>query len=251
MRQFPFDVFTGADKVLRIIIVLLNTRRHGKDIGVKNDVFGRESDVFSEDVIGPAANFNFTLAGVGLADFIKRHDHHGGTVAAHQLRMMNESLHALFHGNGVNNAFTLDALQAFLYDIPFRGVDHDRYAGNIRLTGNQIQKTHHRRFGIEHPFIHIDIDDLRAALYLLQRDFQRFVIFFFFNEAFEFGRAGHVSPLAYVHEQAVRADVERLKTGKAAGHGNIGQFTRCNALYGFAHGGDMRRRRAAAAADDI
>ena len=83
MRQFAFDIFAGADKVLGIVVVLFNPGRHGEDIRVKDDVFRREAHLFGENFVSPAANFNFPLAGIGLAHFIKGHHHDGGAVAAH------------------------------------------------------------------------------------------------------------------------------------------------------------------------
>ena len=38
MRQLAFDVFAGADKVLRIVVMLFNTGRYRKDIGPPSPV---------------------------------------------------------------------------------------------------------------------------------------------------------------------------------------------------------------------
>ena len=251
VRQFAFDIFAGADKVLGIVVVLFNPGRHGENIRVKDDVFRREAHLFGENFVRPAANFNFPLAGIGLAHFIKGHNHDGGAVAAHLFRMLDKRLNALFHRDGVNDAFTLNTLQALFDDLPFGGVDHNRHAGDIRLTGDQVEETRHRRFGVEHPLIHIDIDNLRAAFHLLARHIQRFVIFFFFNQAFEFRRAGNVGAFADVHKQAVIADIQRLKAGKTTGDGDFRQLARRQAGHRAAHGGDMFRRGTAAAADNI
>ena len=97
MGQFAFNVFTGADKVLRIVVVFFNTGGDSEDIGVKNNIFRRESHLFGQNLVCPAANFNFPRPGIGLAHFIKGHHHHGSTVATHLLRMLNEGLYALFH----------------------------------------------------------------------------------------------------------------------------------------------------------
>jgi hypothetical protein len=66
MRQLAFDVFAGADKVLRIVVVLFDTGRYRKDIGVKDDIFWREADLFGENFVSATANLNFAFAGVGL-----------------------------------------------------------------------------------------------------------------------------------------------------------------------------------------
>ncbi len=118
MRQFALNVFTGADKILGVVVVLFNPGRYRENIGVENDVFRRETHLFGQNFISPAADFDFAFAGVGLADFIKRHYHHRRAIATYQFRMVNKGVHALFHGDGVNNAFTLNALQTLFNDIP-------------------------------------------------------------------------------------------------------------------------------------
>ncbi|CCJ90122.1 hypothetical protein BN132_2050 [Cronobacter turicensis 564] len=99
MRQLAFNVFTRADKILRVVVVLIDACRHRKNIRVENNIFRREPDLFGEDVVRPAADFNFALAGIGLAHFVKRHHHHRGAVAAHQSGVVHKRLDALFHGN--------------------------------------------------------------------------------------------------------------------------------------------------------
>ena len=222
VRQLALDVFTGTDKVLGIVVMLFDTRRHGEDVRVKNNVFRWEADLFGQDLVRAAADLNFTLAGIRLAHFIKGHHHHGGTVTAHQFGMMDKGLNPLFHGDGVNDALALNALQPFLDNFPFRGVDHDRHAGNVRLTGDQVEETHHRRFGVEHPLIHVDIDNLRAALYLLAGHIQRFAVFLFFDQTFELRGAGDVGTFSNVHKQALITNVQRFKPGQSAGNRQLG-----------------------------
>ncbi len=48
MWQFAFDVFTRADKVLRVVVVLINTGRDSKDVRVEDDVFRREAYLFGK-----------------------------------------------------------------------------------------------------------------------------------------------------------------------------------------------------------
>ncbi|CCJ86418.1 hypothetical protein BN133_2795 [Cronobacter dublinensis 582] len=217
VRQLAFNVFTRADKILRIVVVLVDARCDRENVRVEDNIFRREAHLFSENFVRPAANVDFALAGVSLAHFVKRHHHDCRAVAAHQFCVMYERFDALFHRNGVNDAFALNTLQPFFDDVPFRGVDHDGHAGDVRLAGDEIEETHHRRFGVEHPLIHVDIDNLRAALDLLARHVQRLAVFLFFDKALEFSGAGDVGALADVHKQRIVADIERLKTRQAAG----------------------------------
>ena len=167
MRQLSFDICAGFDKVHGIVVMLFDTGRHGENIGVKNNVFRREADCFSQQFVGTSANFNFPRARIRLPNFIKRHYHHRRTIATNLTRMLDEFILALFHRDRVHNPLALNALQTFFDDFPFGRINHYRHTGNIRLAGDQIKETHHCRFGIEHPFIHIDINDLRTAFYLL------------------------------------------------------------------------------------
>lgn len=72
MRQFAFDVFAGADKVLRIVVVLFNAGGDREDVRVEDDIFWREANLFGEDFVRPTANLDFPCAGIGLSLFVKR-----------------------------------------------------------------------------------------------------------------------------------------------------------------------------------
>ena len=113
MRQLAFDVFAGADKVLCVVVMLFDTGGDGKDIGVEDNIFRREADLFGEDFVGATANLNFTFAGVGLTNLVESHHHHRGAVAANQFRMVDKGFDALFHRNRVNDAFALNTFQPF------------------------------------------------------------------------------------------------------------------------------------------
>ena len=119
MRQFAFDVFTRADKVLRVVVVLFNASCDREDVRVEDDIFWREANLFGEDFVRPTANLDFPCASIGLSLFVEGHYHHCRTIATQQLRVMDKGVDAFFHRNRVNNAFALDTLQTFFNDIPF------------------------------------------------------------------------------------------------------------------------------------
>ncbi len=100
---------------------------------------------------------------------------------------MLELLDTFLHGDGVDDAFALDALEARLDHFPLGGVDHDRHAGDVRLAGDQVEEPDHRRLGVEHALVHVDVDHLGAGLDLLQSDFQRLGVVFLADEAGELG----------------------------------------------------------------
>ncbi|MOA17810.1 hypothetical protein D3C78_1380790 [compost metagenome] len=119
MRQLAFDVFTRANKILRIIVVLFNAGRDGENIRIENNVFGWEADLFGQNLVGASANLNFALAGIRLTDLVKGHHHDGRAITAHKFGVVDKRLNPLFHRDGVNDAFTLNALQPFFDDVPF------------------------------------------------------------------------------------------------------------------------------------
>ena len=54
--------------------MLVDPGRDGEDIGIEDDVFGRKA-VGDEQLVGPLADFDLALLGVGLAGLVERHDH--------------------------------------------------------------------------------------------------------------------------------------------------------------------------------
>ena len=118
-------------------------------------------------MVGARANLDLALEGVGLALFIEGHDDHGRAIAAAQFRLAQEFFFAFLHGNRIDDGLALHAFQARFDDRPFRRVDHDGHARNIGFRGDQVQKARHGGQRIEHRFIHVDVDHLRAVFHLL------------------------------------------------------------------------------------
>lgn len=101
--------------------------------------------------------------------------------------------------------------EAGLDHFPFRGVDHDRYAGDVRLACDQVEEGHHGLLRVEHPFVHVDIDHLSAGFDLLQGDFEGLGVIVFTDQAGKAGGAGDVGTLADVDEQRLAIDGERFE----------------------------------------
>jgi hypothetical protein len=83
-RQVLLDPARGVDEIDRVVVVLFNAGGHGEDVGVEDDVFGREAHLIHQDAVGALADLDLALVGVGLAFFVKRHHHGGGAVALDQ-----------------------------------------------------------------------------------------------------------------------------------------------------------------------
>jgi hypothetical protein len=231
--------------------VLFDAGGDGEDVGVEDDVFGREGRLLGEQLVGTGADFGLAGIGVGLPGLVEGHHHDRCTVAARQPRLTQEFGLAFLHRDRVDDALALDALEAGLDDLPFRRVDHDRHPRDVRLAGDQLEEAIHRRFRIEHRLVHVDVDHLGAAFHLLACDRQRIVEAPFENHPREGPRTGDVGPLADIDEQGVAADVERLETGKAQLSLQLRNGARPDAGNALGDGGDMFGRGAAAAADDI
>ncbi len=98
----------------------------------------------------------------------------------------------------------MHAFQPGLDHRPFRGIDHDRHAGDVRLGRDQIEEGDHGLLGIEHALVHIDVEQVGAVLDLLARNFERAGIVVGFDQLAEARRAGDVGPLAN-HDEILSA----------------------------------------------
>ena len=95
-----------------------------------------------------------------------------------------------------------------------RAVDHDRHSGNFRLGGDVVEKRRHRLLGIEHAFVHVDVEQVGAAADLIGRDADRFGVVAGFDQPRELRGTGDVRPLADHLEVAVGADGEDFEAGE-------------------------------------
>ena len=53
---------------------------------------------------------------------------------------------------------------------PLRAVDHDRHLGDVGLGGEQVQEPRHRLLAVDQAGVHVDVEDVGAALDLLAGD---------------------------------------------------------------------------------
>ncbi len=188
--------------------------RDREDVGVEDDVLGREADLARQQVVGALADLDLALEGVGLALLVEGHHDRRGAVAPHEARLAQELGLALLHRDRIDDRLALHALQARLDHLPLRRVDHHRHARDVGLGGDQVEEPDHRRLRVEHRLVHVDVDDLRAAGDLLARDLHRAGVVAGEDQLGERARAGDVGALADVDEQRVVADGERLEAGE-------------------------------------
>ncbi len=249
--QVRLDPAGGLDEVLAVGRVLLDAGRDGEDVGVEDDVLGREADLVDQDPVGPLADRLAALEVVGLAVLVERHHHDRGAVLAAEPGVVAERLLALLHRDGVDDRLALHALEAGLDDLPLRGVDHHRDAADVGLGGDQLEEAVHRGDAVDHPLVHVDVDDLRAGLDLLGSDGEGGVVVAVLDELAEAGGAGDVGALADVDEEALLGDRQRLEAGQPH-HRLVGRGLAARlAVDGLGDRLDVLGRGAAAAADEV
>ena len=101
-------------------------------------------------------------------------------------------------------------------DRPLRAVDHERDARDLRLGGDVVQEVGHRPLGVEHAFVHVDVDQVRAAAHLIERHLRRAGVVARPDQPREPRRAGDVGPLADHLKIRVRPDGQRFQAGELA-----------------------------------
>ena len=232
--QVLLDPAGGFDEIDRVVVVFFDAGGDGKDVGIEDDVLGREAHLFDQNLVGTLANLDLALVGVGLPLLVKRHDHRGRTVAADQLGLALEFIDTLFHADRVDDALALDAAQTGFDHRPLGRVDHDRHAGDVGLAGHQIQEAHHGSLAVEHGFVHVDVHHLSAVFHLLTRHGQGLFVLAVQDHAGKGLGTGDVGALADVDEQAIGADLQGLQAGKLHGrnvaHGQASTSARRGSL---------------------
>jgi len=203
--QVLLDPAHGLDEVDRVVVVLLDAGGDREDVGIEDDVLGREADFIDQDAVGALADLDLARECVGLALLVERHHHRGRAIALDQLGLLLERLQAFLHGDRVDDALALDAAQPGLDHRPLGRVDHDGHAGDIGLGRDQVQEAHHRGLAVEHGFVHVDVDHLGAVFHLLARDGQRILELAVEDQARKGLGARDIGAFANVDEQRVLA----------------------------------------------
>ncbi len=130
-------------------------------------------------------------------------------------RVLEEGVLALLEADRVDDALSLDAPEARLEHRPARAVEHDREPRDLRLGRDQVEEPRHRLLGIEQVGVHVDVEDVRPAPHLLERDRDGALVVAALDQPAKPSRTGHVRPLADHHEAGVLPDHERLEARQA------------------------------------
>ena len=113
---------------------------NGKNVGIENDILRIEAKLFGQDFIRPVRNLHFAFLGIGLSFFIKSHHDHRGAKAFTDDGLLDEFFFSFFHGNGIDDTFSLHTFQTGFNDTEFGRIDHDRNLRNIGLALDQVQE---------------------------------------------------------------------------------------------------------------
>ena len=168
--QRRLDDARRLDEVDGVVVVLLEAGGDGEDVRIEDDVGRIEAGLLGQQLVGALADRDLALDRVGLAGLVERHDDDGGAVVLDHARLVEEVRFPFLEADRVDDALALDALQPGLEDRPLGAVDHDRHARDVGLGGDVVQERRHRLLGVEHAFVHVDVDDVGAAAHLVERD---------------------------------------------------------------------------------
>ena len=132
-------------------------------------------------------------------------------------------------------------------------VNHQRGARHGGVVGYVPDEGLHLLGAVEHGIVHVDVDDVGAALYLSGGYAQAFGVVAGGYEPGELARPGHVGALAHVGEVArLEVDVRRLQPADGKRSQPValplrrGQRPCGKRTYSFGYGADVLRRGAAA-----
>ena len=250
-RQMLLDPLHGADEVDGVSLVLAQSRTHGENIYIEDDVLRREPDA-REQLVGAGGNGYLALVGRGLAILVEGHHHHGSAQATQLAGFLEEILGAVLEADGVDDALALHVLQTGDDGGPVRRVDHHGGACHGGVAGEIAAKRLHLLPAVEHRIVHVDVDDGGSAFNLLACHGERLVVVLLGNLAGKLARACHVRPFAYVDEVlGLAVDEQSVQPCQPKAVVSLWQLSGLQAVERLADGADMTFVRSAAAARDV
>ncbi len=98
-RHFFFDLARRLNEVYRIAIMLLHPSGYRENIGIKNNILGREVSLFRKELVGSFAYCNFIIYVGCLAMLVKRHDNYSGSIITDNSGLFEEHILAFFQAD--------------------------------------------------------------------------------------------------------------------------------------------------------
>ena len=172
-RTHLFDACRGFHEVLGVVVVLLEPCRNRENVRIEDDVGRIDVGLLGEQTVGALADLDLARDGVGLTALVKRHHDHAGAVAPHLSRLVEKVGFAFLETDRIDDRLALHALESRLDHRPLRAVDHHRQAGDFGFGCDVVQELRHAPLGVEHAFVHVDVEDVGAAADLIECDLRR------------------------------------------------------------------------------
>ena len=194
--------------------MLLEAGRDGKDVRIEDDVGRIEPGVVDEQRVRALADLDLALDRVRLSLFVERHHDDARAEAADDRRLLQEFFFAFLEADRVDDRLALHALEAGEDHRPFRAVDDDGDARDFGLGRDVVEELGDRMLGVEHPLVHVHVDQVGAAAHLIERDAGGVGVVAAADQPREPRRSRHVGPLADHLKVRVGPDGEHFKTGK-------------------------------------
>ena len=91
-------------------VVLFDPRGYGEDVGIEDDVLGREAGLLGQEFVRACADRHLAVGRIGLALFVERHHHDRRAVAADEPRFGEELRLAFLETDGVDDPLPLEVL---------------------------------------------------------------------------------------------------------------------------------------------
>ena len=204
-----------------------------------------------EQVVCPAEDLELAIRRLCLPALVERHHDDRRPEPAHLARLGEELLLALLQRDRIDDPLSLDAPKPRLDHRPPGGVDHDRQPRHLRLRRDQVEERRHRLLAVQELGVHVDVEQVRAAAHLFERDVDRLLPVAALDEAPEARGARHIRPLADHHERRVVVDRERLEAAEARAPVGGGNHPRRDALHLLRDLADVLGRRPTTSPDAV
>src|SRR5215207_10461572 len=114
-----------------------------------------------------------------------------------------------------------------------------------------MEESRHRFLRVEHSLVHVHVEHLSAALYLLASNLQACIVIAGQDQARELARPGDVGPLTNVYEDAVGPDGEWLQPAQSQSGRQRWWHARRQPCDRLGNGFDVGRSRSAATPHEV
>ena len=120
--QFLLDAPHRLEEGEGVFVMLFDACSHRENVGVEDDILGREADLFGEQFVGALADGEFVVGRFRLPLLVESHHNDGRAIAAHQLGLLQKLGLPFFEAYRIDDALALHTAQTRLNHLPFGGI---------------------------------------------------------------------------------------------------------------------------------